>query len=840
MAEFVPSENAVPPAFGGGLSQAEAQRRLSAIGPNELSQKRGRTVLNIALESGREPMFLLMLGAALIYLIVGDLGEGLFLSAAAVAAIGLVVGQEARSERALAALRRLAQPHVRVVRGGAEQRIPARDLVPGDLLLVSEGERVPADALLVGGDLLSVDEAPLTGESVPVTKRFATVAEAQAGAAQAEQGSDPLLLAGALIVRGQGVALVTRTGASSAIGRIGASLADIAPTPTPLQQRASRLIGLLGLFAFAFCAIVAVSYGLLRHDWFGGLLAGITVAISLVPEEFPMVLAVFLAVGAWRLARHRVLVRRSAVIESLGAASVLCVDKTGTLTENRMQVARIWLAELQRETSVAEGEAVLALARRASAVRPVDPMDRAIATLSPLPAAVLPVQTWPLRPERMAVVQAWREASGWLLAAKGAPEAVFALCGLAENTPAAAAHEAVARFAGDGLRVLGVAEARSDCGIDDPASAHFELVGLIAFRDPLRAEVPAALAEARGAGVRVVMITGDHPTTAAATAAAAGIDVAAGILTGRDIAELPFPTLCERLREVAVFARVAPEQKLLLVEALKTDGAVVAMTGDGVNDAPALEAADIGIAMGQRGADVAREAADLILLDDSFPSIVGGIRLGRRIFDNLRNALIYITAIHVPIAGLALLPILLGMPPLLLPMHVVLLELAIDPICALVFEAERADARSMRRPPRPREEPLFGARQLGLALAQGSGLLAIVFALYAWLLTLVPEEQARGAAFVCLGIGNLAIALADSMSNGAVFAPHRRIFWTIAAAVAGIMAAVMSAPALARMFAVAPSTWLFLALFGAVMAGGWSGLLRYLSARKGPIKPASA
>jgi Ca2+-transporting ATPase len=823
-----------------GLSPIEAARRLQTDGPNELPRPRGRGFVRIVLETAREPMFLLMLGAALLYLTLGDLAEGLFLVTAALVAIGLVVVQEARSEGALAALRQLAQPRANVVRDGVQHRIPARELVVGDMLLVGEGERVPADALLVTGDVLSVDESTLSGESAPVMKRPAAAGETFASDAAPGAEISALLFAGALIVRGQAAARVARTGVRSALGRIGASLADIAHQPTPLQRSAGRLVGLLSVVALGFCAIVVLAYGFMRGDWVGGALAGITVAIALIPEEFPMVLAVFLALGAWRLATHRVLVRRSAVIESLGAANVLCVDKTGTLTENRMRVARLraggrTIPVESDAPSDARAERLLAIAQQACAVRPIDPMDRAIHKLVAAPFTQEPVRAWPLQPERLAVVQLRREGDdAWRAAAKGAPEAIFALCDLAPAEISALQDE-LASFAKAGLRVLGVASARGrGAGFDQPEDVAFSFEGLVGFLDPLRADVPHALNEARGAGVAVVMITGDHPATALAIAAAAGIDVSDGALTGAEIAALPFPTLRERLHNVRVFARVAPEQKLLLVEAYKAEGAVVAMTGDGVNDAPALEAADIGIAMGRRGADVAREAADLVLLDDSFASIVGGIRLGRRIFTNLRNALTYITAIHVPIAGLALIPILLGLPPILLPMHVVLLELAVDPICALVFEAERSEADAMRKPPRSRDEMLFGVRQIAIALAQGCVLLAGVFGLYVWSLD-GGEAQARGAAFIALAFGNLALALADSLVSGRLFARQRLVYWIIAAAVAGVVCAAFVVPVLAAAFAIAAPapTLLALALAVAAAAGIVAGLLKRAATRSG-------
>lgn len=819
-----------------GLSQAEAEARLKAWGPNALPKSRARTLPRIVIETAREPMFLLIVAAALIYLVLGDVGEGLFLFAGALLTVGLVIMQEARSERALAALRDLAQPKVRVVRDGASTLIAAVDLAPGDLLLVGEGDRVPADAVFVEGGVLSVDESALTGESAPVAKRKALAHESFDDDVTPGAETGPFLFSGSLIVRGQGAALVARTGARSTLGKIGAALAGMEHEATPLQRAAGKLIALLGVVALGFCVVVAIAYGWSLGDWTAGMLAGITVAISLIPEEFPMVLAVFMALGAWRLATHRVLVRRSAVIETLGAATALCVDKTGTLTENRMQVAAVW-ANGERRDVPARGDneparEAIALARLASAVRPIDPMDRALDKITPSPAGT-PERTWPLRPQLMAFVQLWRRGADGVLAAKGAPEAVFSLCALSE-AKVAELQSVTDDFAHDGFRVLGVASAQTDAGFDgEPADLTFDFAGLVAFVDPLRADVPVALREAQGAGIKVAMITGDHPATARAIAEAAGIDTSGGVLTGADIAELSRPMLRQAVRRVGVFARVSPDQKLLLVEALRAEGELVAMTGDGVNDAPALEAAHIGIAMGQRGTDVAREAADLVLLDDSFASIVGGVRLGRRIFTNLRNALTYITAIHVPIAGLALGPVVLGMPPMLFPMHVVALELAIDPTCALAFEGERSDAKAMQRPPRRRDEPLFGMRQIVIALVQGAGLLLAVFALYAWALSTYAEEIARGGAFIALVLGNLALALSDSMTSGRLLGAHRLPFILIALAVSTLLTAIFVVPGLAGVFDVAspPALLLTLSMLLAAGVGVYAWLVRALARR---------
>jgi Ca2+-transporting ATPase len=826
-----------------GLSQSEADRRLASGGHNEMPTSAGRGILRIAFETMREPMFLLLIGAAALYLVLGDLGEGLFLMAGALATIGLVVLQEARSERALAALRDLSQPHARVIRDKVERSIAARDLVPGDIVLVGEGERLPADGVLAAGDVLSVDESALTGESAPVSKRPLRPGEIADPDTAPGAEAGPNLFSGTLIVRGQAVAQVLRTGPNTALGRIGVSLAAIHQEPTPLQKTAGRLVTWLGGFALIFCAIVAIAFGLLRGDWVAGALAGITVAIALIPEEFPMVLAVFLALGAWRLATHQVLVRRSAVIEALGGATVLCVDKTGTLTENQMQVARLWTVSGSldlSETTPLQGH-LMALARMAglaSAVRPVDPMDKAVRSLllTAGPGLVEPTdepeRAWPLRPELMAIVQVWRQAGeARLAAAKGAPEAVFRLCKL-PDAEVARLTAVVSDFAEQGLRVLGVASSRVNGAFpDDPEEADFVFAGLLGFLDPVRKDVPAALKEAQAAGISVVMITGDHPATALAIARTAGLDTSGGVMLGSELAVLSPADLAVRLRGVRVFARIIPEQKLLIVQGFKAAGEVVAMTGDGVNDAPALETAHIGIAMGKKGTDVAREAADLVLMDDSFASIVGGVRLGRRIFVNLRKALIYVTAIHVPIAGLALIPIVLGMPQLLFPMHVVFLELIIDPVCAMVFEAEPGAPNAMQRPPRRRDEVLFGPVQLGLALLQGAGVLAGVLGVYLWSLSHYPEPEARGAAFLALVIGNLVLALADASSaGGKLFAPHRKIYWIITVAAGGVLALVLMVPPLAGVFKVAPLhlPLLALALGIACVSGGWFGVARML------------
>ncbi len=811
-----------------GLDSATAARRLSEAGPNEIETPRSRNLWAIVRGTLREPMFLLLLVASGLYLTIGDLGEGIFLLCGAGLTIGLVVFQEARSEGALKALRSLAQPYARVFRDGVASSIPARDLAPGDLVLIGEGERIPADGELVAGDVLTIDESLLTGES-------ATVSRAPLGKGMAPE--DSLLFAGTLNAGGSGSMRVTQTGPRTRFGKIGLSLSGGADEATPLQKTAGRLVAYLAVAAFGFCIIVFVAYGFVRNDWLQGGLTALTVAISLLPEEFPMVLAIFMALGSWRLARHNVLVRRSVAIEALGGATILCVDKTGTLTLNQMKLVRLFLAgrsidlEAGGDSEPGAGR-LLQTAALASAAKPVDPMDRAIrARVSAAAPPGEPVRTWPLRPGRLAVIQRWERNGEAILAAKGAPETIFQMCRLGPDQ-VDALQTAIGGMAADGLRVLGVASFKAGPGGElDPDQHVFDFLGLIGFIDPLRPDVPGALKEAGEASIAVAMITGDHPSTALAIARQAGIDTAAGVATGADIAGLNETTLRERVKRVRVFARIAPEQKLQLVQALRANGEVVVMTGDGVNDGPALQASHIGIAMGRRGTDVAREAADIVLLDDSFPSIVGGVRLGRRIFTNLRKALIFITAVHVPIAGLALIPILLGMPPLFYPMHVILLELIIDPVCSLVFESEPSEAGAMKRPPRRSTEMLFGWKQGAVAVLQGVVVLAVIAGFFAWALSVAPENEARGAAFASLVLANLALALSDaSGGRGGLLDRSHTIFWLITAIAATVVAAGLYIPPLAGILQFAPPDISVLApgLVLAAIAGGWFGVARML------------
>lgn len=799
-----------------GLSAAEAARRLAEDGPNALPGGERRTLLSIALETMREPMFLLLLAAGTLYLLFGDLQEGLTLFGFVVVTLALTLFQEGRTERAIEALRDLTSPRALVVRDGQPQRIAGRDVVRGDLLKLSEGDRVPADALLLSADGVRADESLLTGESVPVSKRQARAGDlTQASGISPGGDEQPMVYAGTLLVQGQALAQVTAAGPRSEIGRIGAALGTLATERTPLQKQTAALVRNLALLALGLSLALVLLHGLLRGDWLQAVLAGIALAMAMLPEEYPVVLTVFPALGARRLSKEGVLTRRITAIETLGATTVLCSDKTGTLTENRMTVTHLvagGTAVDQRLDVPGQGgelaEAfhdLVEMAILASVLDPFDPMEKAfhqlgqrfLADTEHLHRDWRLVQTYALSSALRAMSQVWASDEGGVhtVAAKGAPEAVVDLChlGEAERRRIAAA---VDDLAGKGLRVLGVARGRF-AGQDWPVDEHgfdFEFVGLIGLADPVRAQVPAAVAECRAAGIRVVMITGDYPATARAIARQAGLaDGDADVLTGDEIATLDDEALRRRMADVRVCARIAPEQKLRIVQALKARGEIVAMTGDGVNDAPALRAAHVGVAMGGRGTDVARESSSLVLIDDNFASIVRAMRLGRRIFDNLRKAMSYILAVHVPIAGMALLPVLFGWPPLLYPMHIAFLELIIDPACSVVFENEPAESDLMHRPPRDAAAPLFGGATLWLALLQGTGVLLVVLLAYAWAGPRIPEAEARAFAFATLVTGNLALILSNR-STGSLWAtlrtPNATLWWVIGGALALLVAAL--------------------------------------------------
>jgi Ca2+-transporting ATPase len=809
-----------------GLGEAEARARWQAEGPNELPAQAGRGLWTIGLEVAREPMFLMLVAAGGLYLFLGEAADALMLLAFVLVVMTITIVQERRTERALDALRDLSSPRALVIRDGARRRIAGGEVVRGDLVVLSEGDRVPADGLLRRGISLSADESLLTGESAPVRK----LPLAGAGVLDRPGGDDlPSVFSGTLITAGQGIAEITATGPRSELGKIGKVLARVETAPTLLQAETGRLVRAFAVVGLLAGALVVVAFAWTRGGgpevWKQGLLAGIAMAMATLPEEFPVVLTVFLALGAWRISRSNVLTRRMPAVEMLGAATVLCVDKTGTLTQNQMTLR--WLAAADRAIDLGtlpgplpeEWHALLECAILASKRDPFDAMERALhlagdalvkGTEHLHPGWAL-AREYPLTPGMLAVSHAWRTGSGDEVAvsSKGAPEAIADLCHLEPGRHQALTRQ-VAALASQGLRVLAVARGvtRLERLPEAPHDLSLELVGLLGFEDPLRPTVPAAVAECQAAGVRVVMITGDYPATAQSVARQAGLVGSQVVVTGAELDRMSDAELASRIRDVAVFARVVPEQKLRLVDALKANHEIVAMTGDGVNDAPALKAAHIGIAMGGRGTDVAREAAALVLLDDDFSSIVAAIRLGRRIFDNVKKAVAFILAVHVPIAGLSMLPVFFaGWPLLLLPFHIAFLQLIIDPSCSLIFEAEEAEADVMRRPPRRSDERLFSFRTVAVALLQGMSVLAVCLGVFLAARADHTIEAARALTFATLVVAFLVVILVNRSWTRSAFAmlgsPNAALRWVLLGA-SLFLAVVLAVPFAQRLFHFAP------------------------------------
>jgi Ca2+-transporting ATPase len=759
-----------------GLREADAQARLKAEGYNELPRPDRRTPLRIIFEVMREPMLALLVGGGVIYLALGDLKEALTLLAFATLSVVITVVQETRTEHVLEALRDLTSPRALVIRDGERTRIAGRNVVRGDVIVLSEGDRVPADAVLVENHGLHTDESLLTGESAPVRK--IAVEGAIPSQAFRPGGDDlPCVFSGSLVVRGTAIGEVTAIGTGSEIGKIGQSLSTLETEPPRLQAQTRRIVRVFAMVGAAVSILAVLLYGALRGGWLDA------------------VLTVFMAMGAWRISRVRVLTRRAAAIETLGSATVLCTDKTGTLTENRMSVAELRLesGETFQPRTASDGKIpdhfhdLVEFGLLASAPEPFDPMEKAFHEIGREQLAGTEhlhgpewnlMHAYGLQPGLLAMSHVWQTPHGgqnFVIAAKGAPEAIADLCRLGAAQRAELT-VLVDTMAAEGQRVLGVARA-SFAGQAWPDSQHdfsFEFLGLVGLADPLRASVPDAVSECRSAGIRVVMITGDYPATARAIARHAGLD-AEDLVTGEQLAHLSEAELAQRVRTATVFARIMPEQKLLIVNALKANGEIVAMTGDGVNDAPALKAAHIGIAMGGRGTDVAREASSIVLLDDDFGSIVKSIRLGRRIYDNLRKAMAFIFAVHVPIAGLALLPLLLGLPILFGPVHIAFLEMVIDPVCSLVFEAETEEDDVMRRPARDPKEPLFSGPLIGWSLLQGALAFVLVAAIFVVAVRRgMPDNEVRALAFFSLVLAIVGLIFANRSFSTSLITALRR------------------------------------------------------------------
>lgn len=741
-----------------GITENKASELLKRYGFNELPSAKSKSVGRIAFEVIKEPMFILLISCGSVYLLLGDYLEGNSLLCSVSVIIFISFYQHRKTENSLAALRQLSSPRALVIRDGAEIRIAGREVVPEDVIVLHEGDRVPADAILLECNHLSIDESLLTGESVPVIK---------------SEESENKIYSGTLVIQGKGIAKVTSTGTNTQFGIIGTSLQSIEQDSTRLQREMKTLIRNLFIGGAVISIGVIAAFYFTRGNFLNSLLTGLSAAMAILPEEFPVVLTVFLALGAWRLSKNKVLTRKPSAIETLGSATVLCSDKTGTITQNKMEMAALYCngktySKQDFKSYEKNLSYLVKLLFNASSNKSIDPMEKAI--VSEHEKLQIPMEKfqllkeYPLSKELFAMTRVLKSEKDKTIHiyCKGAPEVVFKLCRLSA-TDTDIYTKAVQEMAGKAYRVL--AAAQSDWQNQElpekQSDIHFRFAGLVAFEDPIRPEVPKAIKECNEAGIKVIMITGDYPATARCIAKQIGLQNDDNVLTGDELKSMSADDLQKKIKHTHVFARIVPEQKLQLIQALKANGEIVAMTGDGVNDAPALKAADIGVAMGMKGTDVAREASSLVLLDDNFASIVHAIHSGRRIFDNLQKAMSYILAIHIPIIGLVLLPAMFSWLPILLtPLHIVFMELIIDPVCSIAFESEQEEESIMNRPPRKPDELFFGWRKILFSFLKGLMLLVMVLTIY--FLSIKEghsENEVRAIAFSSLIIGNVFLIL---------------------------------------------------------------------------------
>jgi len=785
-----------------GLTSAQAIEKIASEGLNMLPSSKPKNFFFIAFGVIKEPMFILLVACGSLYLVLGDLQEGIMLLCFVFVIMSIEFFQQKKTEKALDALKDMASPRALVIRDGVERGIAGVEVVTEDLIILQEGDRVPADATVIQSVNLLADESLVTGESVSVRK-----SDWDEKLEITQPGGDdlPFVYSGTMIVQGNGIARVTSIGVNTEIGKIGKALGNVKEEPTRLKKEMGSLVKKVTIIAAILCLLVIVGFTLTRGNLINGFLAGITLAMAMLPEEFPVILTIFMALGAWRMSKKKVLTRNPTAIETLGSATVLCTDKTGTLTENKMTVAQLYNGK--DFTVVEKGKLlqedfheIMEFGILSSQLNPFDAMEKAITEMGKMQLKGTEhihktwemIKEYPLSKELLAMSRVFSEKSTKekSIATKGAPEAIFELCHL-DAKEKKRLSEAVQELASNGLRVLGVAKSKISTK-EIPDIQHdfkFDFIGLIGLSDPIRSNVKQAVSECQKAGIRVIMITGDYPVTAQHIAMEIGLENPDKCMTGAELHAISDVELRRKIKDISVFARVVPEQKLKIVEALKHNGEIVAMTGDGVNDAPALKAANIGIAMEKKGTDVAREASSLVLMDDNFSSIVAAIRMGRRIFDNLQKSFGYIFAIHVPIAGLSLIPILIAQLPILLwPVHIVFMELIIDPACSIIFEAEKEEANVMSRPPKKLDEPFFGARKIIFSCMQGVGILLVTLAVYlGGLYYSFEPNQVRAMAFTTLIISNIAVILTNRSWTDNIFkiisTPNKAGLWVVGGAI---------------------------------------------------------
>lgn len=744
-----------------GLRTQEVLMRRKTFGKNALYTGAARGLLRMLWEVVREPMFVILVVVCSIYFFLDNVYEGQIMLFAMAMVVATSLYQELRSANAIKGLRKYTQGNVRVIRDGAETSVASEELVPGDIMLLSEGEQIPADAVVLQQNDCSVDEAIMTGESIAVFKNV-----------------NDVLLQGTTITSGMCYAEVTKTGNETALAKLGKSMEDVTPEKSLLQSQVSRFVQQMALVGLvAFLLVFGINY-FSTNDLIISLLFGLVMTMSLIPEEIPVAFSSFMAIGAYRMSRIGLLVKQPVTVESLGSASVICLDKTGTITENNMSLAAIYDAE--HDAIITSGDfskfvdnEVIAYAMWASEAAPFDPMEQALhqAYIKNAQADVRDqyrmIHEYPLEGKPPMMTHVWENVDYQVIACKGAVERILRNAGLSvekEQHIMAVTRQLAAK----GYRILGVAKFFvSEKMTDFPAhqdAFNWQFLGLVALYDPPKPGIRQVFEQFYKAGIQVKMVTGDYAETALTIAQESGLRNNGQFLNGDDAMTMSEADLRQAVKKLDLFVRMFPEAKLRVIEALKANGEVVAMTGDGVNDGPALKAANIGVAMGDRGTDIAKKAASLVITDDNLYKMIDAIANGRKIYHNLKKAIRYIISIHIPIILTVLMPLLLGwqFKNIFTPVHVIFLEMIMGPTCSIFFENEPMEAGTMKHKPRSRDEGLFSWRELSGSILQGLIISLGVLGVYYWAMTTGHgEDVTRTMTFITLITSNIFLTLVN-------------------------------------------------------------------------------
>ena len=744
-----------------GLSKGEVFISRQQHGSNDMEMKEDHVLLQVLKGIILEPMFILLVIACTVYFIVGQLQEGFIMLAAIMIVTGISVYQDFRSRKAIQALKKMSDPKANVLRDGKMVSITTEEIVKDDIVLIEEGEVVPADGFILEANDLSINESLLTGESLPVIKTA---------------GDKSNVYKGSLIVSGSAIIKIAAIGASTMFGKIGLSLQEITVIKTPLQQQVRSFVKYMVWFgAIAFLLVFAYNY-YDSKSFVHALMHGLTLAMSVIPEEIPVAFSTFMALGAFRLLKNNIIVKQPQYVETLGAATVICADKTGTLTKNKMSIAYLYDAtnknSLDATTSKNLPSILIEYAMWSSETKPFDPMEKAILELYEATGEAgkrdefKQVHEYPIGGRPPMMTHIFKNAKGeTIIAAKGAPEAILQQTKLSIAELKHIEEQSLA-YAKQGYRVLGVGRSKWESEKWPVSQQEFEFyfLGLVAFYDPPKENIAATIKTLNDAGIKVKMITGDYAETALAIATKVQLPHNNEVLTGKEVLALDKNKLQQKVKQVNIFARMFPEAKLKVIEALRDNGEIVGMTGDGVNDAPALKAAHIAIAMGMRGSEVAKQTASLILTDDDLAHMTDAVALGRKIYDNLKKAIQYIVSIHIPILLIVTLPLLLfwKFTDIFSPVHIIFLELIMGPTCSIMFENEPMEPGTMERPPRKQEITFLSGRQLSISIVQGLVIAAGCLGLgFYYIQHQANETTIRTIIFITLLFSNIFLTLCN-------------------------------------------------------------------------------